>query len=205
MFFTLFTDKALCLARRKKCHFHENINGCFGERVLYWLLVLFRRPCHIAVNWKCYFDVSALCLQVSVAFVKGKMLRNYLPRNMFLSNKAFTPASRCQHCSTLDFPAATAQRGMAQPMISRVSSSFLQPKACRAEKTEMPPLFSLRRGFYWDGGYFFFTLAWRDQGLGLPSNTHSHSISLHPLSMSVCVCERDGVSERGWEKASTCE
>ena len=101
-------------------------------------------------------------------------------------------------CSALDFPAVVAQRGMAQLLISSVSSSFSQPKACRAgggqgrrkRKLKCLLLFLLSAEGFIERGvifFYFFTLAWRDGGLGLPSNTHSHSISLHPVCM--CVCE----------------
>lgn len=93
---------------------------------------------------------------------KAKMLHNYLPCNMFLSNNAFTPASQCQHRGTLDFPAVAVERGMAQLLISSVSSSFSQPKACgagggrgwRRRKLKCLLFSPLHRGFYWDGVFF---------------------------------------------------
>lgn len=70
--------------QEKKCNFHEDINGCFGER----LFAMIVGSIHAAVSRRSelemlFFDVSASCLQVSVAFVRGGMLHNYLPRNMF--------------------------------------------------------------------------------------------------------------------------
>lgn len=109
---------------------------------------------------------------------------------------AVTPESQCQHCSAPDFPAVVVERGAAQLLISCVSSSFSQPKACRAgggrerRKRELKCLlFSPlpAEGFIEMLFFFYFTLAWRDQSLGLPSNTHSHSISLHPVCMHECV------------------
>lgn len=92
---------------------------------------------------------------------------------------AVTPESQCQHCSAPDFPAVVVERGAAQLLISCVSSSFSQPKACRAgggrerRKRELKcPLFSpLPAEGFIEMFFFYFTLAWRDQSLGLPSNT----------------------------------
>lgn len=85
----LLTDKALCLARRKKkkCNFHEDINGCFGERLFAMIVgsihAAVSRRSELEMQFVFFFDVPASCLQVSVAFVRGGMLHNYLPRNMF--------------------------------------------------------------------------------------------------------------------------
>lgn len=159
------------------------------------------------MNWKCYFDVSALCLQVAVAFLsKAEMLHNYLGCNMFLSNKALTPALQCQHYTSLDFPCCSgSEERNSSAVDNQCVKKFLTAQGVQGRRRPKQEeelkclLFSpLQREFYYDGGYFFFTLAWRDRGLALPSNTHSHSISLHPLCMSVCMCVCEKGSQWAW-------
>lgn len=52
----------------------------------------------------------------------------------------------------------------------------------------------LRRGYF----IFFFTLAWRDRGLGLPSDTNTHSVSLYPVCMSLCMSVCENGSQWAW-------
>lgn len=117
---------------------------------------------------------------------------------------AVTPESQCQHCSAPDFPAVVVERGAAQLLISCVSSSFSQPKACRAgggrerRKRELKcPLFSPlpAEGFI---EMFFFILR-SPGGTKAFACPLTHTPTLSPFILYICmsVCERKRVSERG--------
>lgn len=71
-----------------------------------------------------------LCVSRCLSFLSGPERCKII--SLAICFGAVTPESQCQHCSTPDFPAVVVEQGAAQLLISSVSSSFSQPKACRA-------------------------------------------------------------------------
>lgn len=129
---------------------------------------------------------------------KGKIRCIIISLPMFLSSNALTPESLRQQCGTLDFP-AVVQRGMAQLLISSVSSSFSQPKACRAgggrgrrrrrKNWNASSLFPSTESFIRMG--FFYA---RLEALAC-TLTHTPT---HPACMSVCACVYETRSKWEW-------